>query len=99
MTNIEQLKRRLEKIELVNHPNERLSEEFIRDVVSAVLEKIGNEVTITGIPFWDATTAEQKEHNRRWLEAHPEGPDDQINVERECRKLAHLLPLIRGAVR
>jgi hypothetical protein len=95
-TNIEQLRKRLEKIELVNHPNERLSEEFIRGAVNRTLEKIGNEVTITGIPFWDATTAEQKAHNKKWLDEHPEGLDDGINVEREARKLAHLLPLVRG---
>jgi len=98
--NIEQLRRRLESIELrVNHHNERMREEDLKAAVNRVLEQIASETTITGIPFWDATTAEQKAHNKKWLDEHPEGPDDQINVERECRKVAHLLPLVRGAVR
>ncbi len=99
MTNIEQLKRRLEKIELVNHPNERLSEEFIRDAVNRVLEQVGNEILPSGLPFWQGSPQEQKEHNKKWLDEHPEGADDGINVEREARKLAHLLPLIQGVVR
>lgn len=96
MTNVDQLRRRLEKIELVQHPNERLSEEFIQNAVNRTLEKIGDEILLSGKSFWEGTPQEQKEHNRRWLGEHPEGPDDQINVERECRKIAHLLPEIRG---
>ncbi|WP_343089235.1 hypothetical protein [Methanocalculus natronophilus] len=96
MTTLNEAKRRLELAELhTKHRNERISPEQLSEEVDQVIRAVGEEILPSGIRFMDATPQEQKRYSERWLLEHPEGPDDRINIEREYRKVAHLLPEIR----
>ncbi|GAB6286818.1 MAG: hypothetical protein STSR0009_30210 [Methanoregula sp.] len=97
--NTEQLTKRIAELERRNpatSPAVDIAE--LEKAVSEIIKRMTNEFIETPdgpIRYCDASPEQQKKHNDVWLTAHP-ASSPELNVEREVRKVHHILPLVQG---